>query len=121
MCISDDASSILAAANGFVVLSGDSGDTWTDVSPTEETDEVLVSHPAIDQYGDWTVELPQPVGDATYAIRATCGSVVYDQLEASTTSTSTTSTSTSTSTTTTTPGRTPPPARPVRTRAAFTG
>ncbi len=42
----------------------------------------------IDQYGDWTVELPRPVGDTNYSITASCGSVTYDALAATSTSTS---------------------------------
>jgi hypothetical protein len=87
-----------------------------------ETDEVLVAEPATDQYGDWTVELPQAVGDATFTIRATCGDVVYDALDATSTSTSSTSSSSTSSTTTTTPGGgTPTPATPVRTLPGYTG
>lgn len=51
-------------------------------------DIVLPFTAPIDQYGDWSVDLPEPVGDTTYSITANCGDVTYDALEATTTSTS---------------------------------
>ena len=52
-------------------------------------DIVLTEPASIDEYGDWTVELPEPVGDTTYAINATCGDVTYEALQATSTTTST--------------------------------
>lgn len=52
-------------------------------------DIVLEETAAIDAYGDWTVELPEPVGDTTYAINATCGDVTYDELAATSTTSTT--------------------------------
>lgn len=46
----------------------------------------------IDEYGDWSVDLPEPVGDAPMVISATCGDVTYESLRATTTSTSSTPT-----------------------------
>ena len=76
----------------------------------------------IDEYGDWSVELPAPVGDTTFAIDASCGSVTYERLQATTTSTSSsvpqivdpTVTAPSTTTTTTTA---PTPAAPATAQA----
>jgi len=50
-------------------------------------DILLTETAAIDEFGDWTVELPQPVGDADYVIEASCGDVTYEALQATTTST----------------------------------
>ena len=89
----------------------------------EGSDAVGTASPPIDEYGDWSTPLPWPVGERAMRVTATCGSVTYDDLIATTTSTSTTSSSTSSSTTTTTPGGGGPatPAKPVRTKAAYTG
>ncbi|MDQ6696324.1 MAG: hypothetical protein M3Z46_02560 [Actinomycetota bacterium] len=61
---------------------------------------------AIDQLGDWAVDLPAPVGTKEMSVDASCGSVAYSRLViASTTTTTTTTTTTPTSPTTST---TPP-------------
>ncbi|MGI8756410.1 MAG: hypothetical protein ACR2MB_11240 [Acidimicrobiales bacterium] len=41
----------------------------------------------IDQYGDWSVPLPAPVGSVDLTITASCGDVTYDALTASPTTT----------------------------------
>ncbi|MCB0959145.1 MAG: hypothetical protein KDB04_06440 [Acidimicrobiales bacterium] len=88
-------------------------------------DIIYVSQPSIDEHGDWTVELPKPVGDLAMTVRASCGDVTYAELRATTTSTSSTSSSTSSSTTssttTSTPAAGPSPATPVRTEPGYTG
>ena len=84
------------------------------------------SHAAIDQYGDWSVTLPAPVGTETLRIDATCGNVVYASLTAPTTTTTTTTQvpMQSVPPTVHVPTTTPPPsapAAPVPAAAAFTG
>jgi hypothetical protein len=65
--------------------------TEAEVAITYAGDLLLTESAAIDAYGDWTIELPLPVGDTEYAISATCGDVTYDAIQATSTTTSTTS------------------------------
>ena len=62
--------------------------TEASVEIAYDGDIILPRNATIDQYGDWTVELPKPVGDTNYSITASCGSVTYDALQATSTSTS---------------------------------
>jgi len=48
-------------------------------------DVVRTATAAIDEYGDWSAPLPEPVGDLDYEITAWCGSVRYDAIGATTT------------------------------------
>lgn len=45
----------------------------------------LRTEATIDQYGDWSVPLPAPVGSVDLTITASCGDVTYDALTASST------------------------------------
>jgi hypothetical protein len=90
--------------------------------------DIVIEHTApIDEYGDWSVELPAPVGDTTYSINARCGDVTYDALQATTTATSTLPTITmvpptvTAPTTTTTSVPTPAPATAQPGTADYTG
>jgi hypothetical protein len=86
-------------------------------------DDVAVLESAVDELGDWSVELPAPLGQAEMTIRASCGDLAYDVLQVTTTTTSTTSPSTPFSTPTSAPGGSgsPTPATPVRGVAGYTG
>ncbi|MDQ2825455.1 MAG: hypothetical protein M3Y04_00560 [Actinomycetota bacterium] len=46
-----------------------------------------ITEATIDEYGDWSVPLPAPVGAADLTVSASCGDVVYDALSASSTTT----------------------------------
>ena len=81
---------------------------------------ITIGDVPIDQYGDWSVDLPRKVGDADLRVDASCGEVTYAQLTATSTSTSS-STTTSSTTTTAPPTPGPEPATPVRSSATFTG
>lgn len=88
--------------------------------------DILVTETAtIDEYGDWTVDLPQPVGDVDYLIEASCGDVTYDEIRATTTTTSNTVAPELSVPTVTTPPTTPPasaaPATAQPGNAAYTG
>lgn len=81
----------------------------------------------IDEHGDWSVDLPATVGETEMTVYASCGSVEYPLLVATTTPTSTPVT-TPTSSPTTTPGSTPvttppqaPPASPQPGSTTYTG
>lgn len=99
--------------------------TEADVMIGYDGDIVLQKTAAIDEHGDWSVDLPAPVGDTDYSIAATCGAVAYDALQA--TSTSTTSIPQLEPPTVTTPPSTPtttpqaPPAAAQSGTADFTG
>ena len=85
--------------------------------------DILVTETApIDQYGDWSVTLPKPVGDVDYLIEASCGGVTYDPLEATSTTTSSIPTlEPPTVTTPTTPPTNPPAAAPATAQQATAG
>lgn len=75
----------------------------------------------VDEHGDWSVDLPAPVGQTEMTVYASCGSVTYPLLVATTTSTSTPDTTpTSTPTPVTTP-RPAPPAAPQPGSSTYTG
>lgn len=80
--------------------------------------EQTTTEATIDEYGDWSVPLPAPIGATDLTVTASCGGVVYDPLSASST---TTTTATNGSTpdqppapepTSPIPGATPPNAAP---------
>lgn len=47
--------------------------------------ETSVSEATIDQYGDWSLTLPAPLGTQELTIEASCGDVLYDSLRVATT------------------------------------
>ncbi|MGI8756737.1 MAG: hypothetical protein ACR2MB_12945 [Acidimicrobiales bacterium] len=62
----------------------------TTVSVTITVDGQATTHTAaIDQYGDWAVDLPFPAGAKEMAIDASCGAVDYDRFFVATTTTTT--------------------------------
>lgn len=86
--------------------------TEATVTIAYDGDILLEKTATIDEYGDWSVDLPEPVGDTTYSIDATCGAVTYDALQATTTSTTASITMVPPTVTVpaTTPSTTPAPA-----------
>lgn len=78
---------------------------------------------AIDEHGDWSVDLPGAVGEVALAVEASCGSIAYERLIATTTSTSTPDTSPDTTPTSAPAAPTPaaPPATAQTGSADFTG
>lgn len=83
-------------------------------------DVVILSEAPIDQYGDWSVALPSPVGNAAMTINAFCGEVNYEALTAE--GPGGPETPITTPPGTNTPGVAPPPAAtPVDGSPAYTG
>lgn len=80
------------------------------------------SNAPIDQYGDWSVALPAPVGSTEFTINASCGAVVYDALQATTTVPGKVTETTASNVTSPPTGPTPAsPAAPQSATADFTG
>jgi len=112
---------------GFSPIAGRTTVEGTDCPPgTTATvgiavdDIVLSSEAAIDQYGDWSVPLPFPVGQADLAINARCGDVVYETLTAEAVDT-TPPTTESAIPPTSRPPQTPAPAVPQAASPSYTG
>ena len=106
------------------ILEGTDCPAGTEASGTIAWDGDILTpfRAAIDEYGDWSVELPTPEGSSVMLITASCGSVSYDQLLLTTTSTSTPETvPSSVPATTPTTVPTAPPATPRSGTADFTG
>jgi cell division septation protein DedD len=85
--------------------------------------KTTTSDATIDQYGDWSVNLPSPVGTEEMTVDASCGSVQYAAIKATTTTTTTTTSTPATqptaATTPTAPPATGAQAQPAST--SFTG
>lgn len=83
--------------------------------------ETSTAEASIDQYGDWSVPLPAPVGEIEVSVDAICGGVQYDSLRGTTTTTAPVTPTTPTTTPGTAPAPVPPPATAQPGSAVYTG